>query len=151
MNNTNFSSDVNEAKDMVADIIKSIDEINKWSSNEAEKQINLLLDNWKLLCENTASAKSREFCDKCEQILLECTAFQNEIAAKNESFKETVQDQLPVISTLAGDNEVIKSLLDQVIGQLWNEIERPRLLFLYDKSVELETSIQGMVELAMTA
>jgi len=151
MNNTNFSSDVNEAKDMVADIIKSIDEINKWSSNEAEEQINLLLDNWKLLCENTASAKSREFCDKCEQILLECTAFQNEIAAKNESLKETVQDQVPVISALAGDNKVIKSLLDQVIGQLWNEIERPRLLFLYDKSVELETSIQGMVELAMTA
>lgn len=150
MNNTNFSSDVNEAKDMVADIIKSIDEINKWSSNEAEKQINLLLDNWKLLCENTASAKSREFCDKCEQILLECTAFQNEIAAKNESFKETVQDQVPVISALAGDNEVIKNLLNQVIGQLWNEIERPRLLFLYDKSVELETSIHGMVELAMT-
>lgn len=150
MNNTNFSSDVNEAKGMVADIIKSIDEINKWSSNEAEKQINLLLDNWKLLCENTASAKSREFCDKCEQILLECTAFQNEIAAKNESFKETVQDQVPVISALAGDNEVIKNLLNQVIGQLWNEIERPRLLFLYDKSVELETSIHGMVELAMT-
>lgn len=150
MNDTNFSSDVNEAKDMVADIIKSIDEINKWSSNEAEEQINILLDNWKSLCENTASAKSREFCGKCEQILLGCTAFQNEIVAKTESFKETVQDQIPVISALAGDSEVIKNLLDQVIGQLWNEIERPRLLFLYDKSVELETSIQGMVELAMT-
>jgi len=151
MNNTNFSSDVNEAKDMVADIIKSIDEINKWSSDKAEKQINGLLDKWKSLCENTTSAKSRKFCNKCEQILQECTAFQNEIAAKNESFKETVQDQLPVISELAGDNEVIKSLLDQVIGQLWNEVERPRLLFLYDKSAELETSIWDMVKLAMTA
>ena len=150
MNSTDFSPDVNEAKNMVADIIKSIDEINKWSLNEAEKQINLLLDKWKSLCENTASAKSVEFCNKCEQILLECTAFQNEIIAKTESFRETVQDQLPVISALAGDNEVIKGLLDQVIGQLWNDIERPRLLFLYDKSAELETSIQDMIELAIT-
>ena len=81
----------------------------------------------------------------------ECISLRNEIAAKNESFKNTVEDQLPVFSVLAGDNEAVKGLMGQVIDHLWNEVERPGLLFLYDKSAELETNVLDMMKFAMTA
>ena len=150
MNETELSPDVNKAKDMVAGIVKSIEAIDTWSSTEAEKKISALLDRWKELCAKTESAKSRIFYHKCEEILKECISLRNEIAAKNESFKNTVEDQLPVFSVLAGDNEAVKDLMGQVINQLWNEVERPGLLFLYDKSAELETSVLDMMKFAMT-
>jgi len=151
MNETNLSPDVMEAKNMVANIVKSIGEIDEWLHNGAEEEINRLVDKWGKLCTKTESAKSRKFCAECEGILQKCVSFQNEITAKSESFTNSTEIDIMDIRDKAGDNEAIKILLSHAIDELWNKADHPRLLFLYDKSVELETGIRDMVENAMSA
>ena len=75
-------------------------------------------DDWEKLCKKTESAKSRTFCEQCERILQRCTSFQNTIAAKNVSFTDKVNiDLVDIFDKVGNDNETIKTLLEQVIGQ----------------------------------
>jgi len=151
MNETKLSPNVQEAKDIVANLATSIGVVENWSTSKAESTINGLFDDWEKLCKETESAKSRIFCEQCEEILQRCTSFQNTIAAKSDSFKAEVELELKdILDKVGDDNETIKSLLEQIIGPGWNDLVRPRLLFLYKASVELETSIRNMIEFAMS-
>jgi len=151
MNETTLSPDVMEAKNMVANIVESIGRIDEWLHKEANEKIHELFGKWGKLCAETESAKSRKFCGECEEILKECASFRNDIAAKSEAFTNMVEIDLEDINDKAGDNEAIKILLSHAIGELWNKAEVPRLLFLFDKSAELETSIRDMIKYAMSA
>jgi len=152
MNETELSPNVKKAKDMVADLAKSIGVVENWSTDEAESTINSLLNDWKKLVEKTESAKSRIFCNQCEKILQGCVSFQNTIAAKSDSFKAKLKIELKDIFNMVGDdNETIKGLLEEVIGPGWNDIVQPRLLLLYEISVELETNIRDTIKFAMSA
>ena len=151
MNEPTFPPDVIEAKNMVAAIVESIGKIDEWLHGEADEKIHELFGKWGKLCAETESAKSRKFCGACEEILKECISFRNDIVAKSQAFTNTVEIDLEDINDKAGDNEAIKILLSHAIGELWNKAELPRLLFLFDKSAELETSIRDMIKYAMSA
>lgn len=152
MSETELSPKVKEAKEIVANLVKSIGIIEDWSTNEAEIIIHGLFDDWEKLCHETESARSRLFCGKSEEILQRCISFQNSIAAKSDAFKAELKLELKDIVNLVGDdNETINSLLEEVIVQGWNDLVRPRLLFLYQVSVDIETSIRNVIEFAMSA
>ena len=151
MSETELLPNVKKARDIVANLAKSIGVVQDWSTKEAESTINSLFDDWKKLCQKTESAKSRLFCKQCEKILQRCTSFQNTIAAKSDSFRAELKLELKDIFDKVGDdNKTIKSLLEQVISPGWNDLVRPRLLFLYKTSVELEKSIRDTVKFAMS-
>ena len=80
--------------------------------------------------------------------MAECAPFREKIVEKSRSFSENTKDKISLIAELAGDNKETGSLLEEVL-KLWNEIEQPRLVFLYEKTAELEARIMDMMEFAV--
>lgn len=137
-----------KAWEILAEITDLLDKVNDWADTKADATINKLADKWQKLCLQTSSARSREFCNQCEKILEECDSFRTDIVSETRKFTKKVQNRLLSINELAGDNKETQSLLKQIL-EIWNKVEQPRLVFLYEKTVELESRIRDMVEFAM--
>lgn len=148
MDTTNMPSEIKEAWDILAEINDLLGKISQWAGSEADVIIKELHGKWQELCSNTKTARSKEFLDQCKKLLAECAFFREKIVEKSQSFAENTKDKISLISELAGDSKETKSLLGEVL-KLWNEIEQPRLVFLCEKTAELETRIMDMMEFAM--
>ena len=148
METTNMSDEVKEAWDILAEINDLLGEISQWASSEADTAITELHSKWQELCSNTETARSKKFIDGCEKLLKECDSFRAKVVEKSQSFAENAKDKVSMISELAGDSKETKSLLEEVL-KLWNEVEQPRLMFLYNNTAELESSIMEMMEFAV--
>jgi len=148
MDNTNMPSEIREAWDILAEINDLLGQASQWSGNEADVTIKKLHEKWQDLCSKTETARSKQFLDQCEKLLAECASFREKIVEKSRSFAENTKDKISLIAELAGDNKETRSLLEEVL-KLWNEIEQPRLVFLYEKTAELEARIMDMMEFAV--
>lgn len=148
MNSKNDKNTRKESWETLAQIGDYLDEVYQWSRNEAYNTLKKLCEKWKSLCSQTASSKSRKFCQQCEQILAECDSFRRDIVSRSQYFADISQDRLPVIIEQAGDDKKTVSLLKQII-ELWNTVEQPHLVSLYEKSEQLEARIRDMIGFAM--
>ena len=148
MGATNIPDEVKEAWDILAEITDLLGEISQWAGSEADTAITELHGKWHELCSNTETARSRKFIDECTKLLAECDSFRAEVVEKSQSFAANTKDKVSMIAELARDSEETRSLLEEIF-KLWNEVEQPRLVFLYNNTAELESSIMEMMELAV--
>jgi len=142
----NITSELKEANERLAEILDALESLTQWSVNNAAAAIGELYERWKSICVNTVSVKSDEFLHKCENLLADCAVFQKEIIKKTSYFAEMMQLRISAVKELAGDNDHIKAISQQIVER-WNETEQPQLTFLYNNLEELETSIRDMMEL----
>ena len=148
MNSKNDKETRKKSWETLAQISDYLDDIYKWSFNEAHDTLGNLYEKWKNLCSQTASAKSRKFCQQCEQILAECDSFRRDIVRRSQHFADISRDRIPVIIEQAGDDKETVSLLKEFM-ELWNTKVQPHLVSLYEKSEEFEDRIRNMIEFAM--
>ena len=80
--------------------------------------------------------------------MAECESFRADIVEKSQLAVENTKDKASQIIELTGGCKEIKSLMEEILKR-WNEIEQPRLVFLYEKTTELESSIMEMMEFAV--
>ena len=148
MDKKDMPSEVKEAWKILAEINDLLGAISRWTGSEADDRIKQLHNNWQTLCSQTETARSMEFYNSSQDILKECELFRADIVNRARMFAEKVQSRGPVISELAGDNKETRALTEELL-KLWNETEQPRLVFLYEKTAELESRIMDMIEFAM--
>lgn len=143
------SKDISEAKDMVAEIVKYIGEVDSWAKGDANKKIHRLFDKWEKLCSETKHIKSRKFVAECWKIRDECCSFHDELISKVMSFTSKTKIKIKKISDKAGNNEIINHYLRGTLN-IWNNAELPHFHFLYDRAAELENKILDMIKSAMS-
>ncbi len=148
MDKNDMPSEVREAWKILAEISDMLAAVSQWADSQADEKIMQLHNNWQTLCSQTETARSMEFYNSSQNILKECELFRTDIINSARTFAEKVQSRGPVISELAGDNKETKALTEELL-KLWNEAELPRLVFLYEKTAELESRIVDMIEFAM--
>ena len=148
MAKTNIPSEIKQAWEILAEINDMLGQLISWTAGEANERTNALHLKWQALCSETKSAVSMEFYNRCQDILKECNSFRTDIVNKAMAFADKAQSRGPVISELAGENKETKALMEEIL-KLWNEVEHPRLVFLYEKTAGLESRIMDMIEFAM--
>jgi len=148
MGTTNVPDEIKEAWDILAEINDLLGEISQWAGSEADATITKLHSKWHELCSNTETARSKKFIDECTNLLAECDSFRAEVVEKSQSFVANSKDKVSMIAELAGASKETRSLLEEIL-KLWNEVEQPRLVFLYNNTAELESSIMEMMEFAV--
>ena len=145
MDTTNMPSEIKEAWKISAEINDLLGEVIQWASNEADAAITKLHGKWQELCSNTETARSKKFCDECMKILAECESFRAKVVEKSQFFAENTKDKVSIIKEMTRDNKETKSLLKDIL-KLWNVVEQPQLVLLFEKTAALESSIMDMVE-----
>lgn len=148
MDTTNMTPEIREAWGILAEINDLLSGISLWVGNEADVIIKELHDKWQKLCSKTKTARSKEFLDQCRRLLAECESFRVEIVEKSQSAVENTKDKASQIVELTGGCKETKALMEEIL-KCWNEIEQPRLVLLYEKTAELESSIMEMMEFAV--
>lgn len=139
------SKDILEARHMATEIFRHMEEIGNWSRGDADRKAHRLFDRWKKLCSETKTAKSKKFVAGCQKMLDECNSFHDELISKLESFTGKMKENLKKINEKAGNDEATSIYVKGTL-KIWNGAEKPRLLFLYDKTDELESNIIYMME-----
>ncbi len=145
MGTTNMSSEVKEARQIIAEINDLLSVLTQWAGDEADAAIKGLHSKWHELMAKTEDPISKEFIDECEKLLGECESFHTEAGEKILSFVEDAKEKVSMIKELAGGDKEIMSILEEVL-KLWNEAVQPRLKFLCDNTAELASSIMGMMK-----
>lgn len=148
METTNISIENKQAMERIAEINDLFGEIYRWSVNDADATIKQLYADWQTLLSIKENAISKNNINKCSKLIERCISFRENVVEKRQYFSKNVIDKIPSIIKLAEDNKDIKSLLEDVVG-LWNNFGQPQLEILFDKAVELETSIRGIMEIVM--
>ena len=148
MGTTNMSYDVRKAQKKLAEITDLLGKLSYWTDDEAEVMVKKLYDDWRELCRTTNSATEDGFEFQCNEILGRCKIFRMSLVKKGQGFSKKVMVRLRSIPKSAGDNKEINSLTSGIL-KLWNEVEQPRLVFIYEKTEELESRIRDMMEFAV--
>ena len=148
MSTQDIKPEVLEGRDALEDVQFCLEDTANWCSNNAHKALTELHNEWQKLC-NTAKPEDLEsFRQQCEDILKNCEVFYNEILKKAQTIKDLADNRFPVISTYAGDDPGTKAFMAQ-IQNLHENIVHPKLLFLFEKMQELESSIRDMIEFSL--
>ena len=146
MNLEKTNLDTEEAREMLADILDALEETAQWCTQNAAEALSKLQDEWGRTCACAESTDTEPFQQECQTLLEDCAIFQNQVIAKTRYFTDIAQDRLPIIQELAGSDVAIQSLCREV-AERWNDTEQPQLMFLYEKSEELEKIIRDLMAL----
>ncbi|MFH1614495.1 MAG: hypothetical protein ABIG61_05370 [Planctomycetota bacterium] len=145
MGTTNMSSEVKEARGIIAEISDLLEVLTQWAGDEADATIKGLHNKWHELMAKTEDPISKEFIDECQKLLEKCESFHTEAGEKILSFVEDAKEKVSTIKELAGDNKETMSILEEVL-KLWNEAVQPRIKLLCDNTAELASSIMDMMK-----
>ena len=143
-----MSPEIKQAWGLLADITDLLGEVNQWTNDKAYVATKALYGKWYELCSKTKTARSKKFIDQCTKLLDECGSFCAEIVKKAKSVAVYIKNKISLIVELAGDSKETKSLLKETL-KLWNKIEQPQLVFFFEKTTELQSSIMDMMEFAV--
>ena len=141
----NMSSEIKEARHIIAEINDLLSVLTQWAGDEADTTIKGLYSRWHELMAKTEDPISKEFIDKCTKLLKECESFHTEAGEKILSFVEDAKEKVSMIKELAGSDKETMSILGEVL-KLWNDAVQPRLKFLCDNTTELASSIMDMMK-----
>ena len=114
MDKKELFAEIKEAWNILAEINDMLGAISQWADSEADDRIKQLHTQWQKLCTKTATARSVEFYNSCQELLKECDLFRTEIVRRAKSFAEKVQSRGQVIAELAGGHKETKTLMEEI-------------------------------------
>ena len=141
----NMSSEIKEARHIIAEINDLLSVLTQWAGDEADTTIKGLHNRWHELMAKTEDPISKEFIDKCTKLLEECESFHTEAGEKILSFVDDAKEKVSMIKELAGGDKETISILEEVL-KLWNGAVQPRIKLLCDNTAELASSIMDMMK-----
>ena len=145
MEPTKMSSEIKEARCIIAEINDLLSVITQWAGDEADTAIKGLHSKWHELMTKTEDPISKEFINGCAGLLEECESFHTTAGEKILSFVEDVKEKISMIKELAGEDKETMSILEAVL-KLWNETIQPQVKFLCDNTADLTSSIMDMMK-----
>ena len=140
-----LTSELAEAREMLAEINEQLEKISHWSTDNAAGALGKLQDKWEKACLDAVSTQSPEFQGRCEDLLADSEVLQTHIVEQAQYFTNTAEDRLSALELLAGNDKDMQDLTKQVFER-WNGTVKPQLTCLYEKSEQLEKSILDMMQ-----
>jgi len=143
-----LSADAKEAMEYVGEIIAVVGEGDQWAQNEAVESFLRISNEWGNLCRDSETISSPSFIEQGKRIIEKFTAYQKEIARRNQTVADFSNDRIPIIQELIQDEEEKKAIMGilERLFKHWNNIIRPHLAYLLNKSIEVEMSIWDTLE-----
>jgi len=138
----NTAGRVAEARNLLADMTEMLEQISAWCERKALPALDGLYNRWKSTCSEATSAGSPTFHQQCNDILQDCTVFQDMIHEKIQCFTKSADRYAQMSRALSADLTDLQAIADQLKTQ-WNEIQQPQLASLYDKLEQLETDVRN--------
>jgi len=145
MGTEQITTEVQEARENLAQIMEMLDGTAHWCANSGYTALSNLCEKWTKICRQAEPNDLAAFRGQCEDLLDDCAAFQTYVYKAGREFANRVENRLPLLEELAGDDEDSKSIGRQ-ITERWNNVEKPQLLSLYIKSEQLEKGIRDMMD-----
>jgi gas vesicle protein len=140
-----MSSEVKEARYIIAEINDLLSVAAQWAGDEADAAVKGLHQKWHELMAKTEDPVSKEFIDGCTKLLDECESFHTAAGEKILSFVGDAKEKISTIRELAGNEKDTMSILEEVL-KLWNETVQPQIKFLCDNTADLTSSIMDMMK-----
>lgn len=147
MNSEVVTPELREAQSMLAEVLDESHETAQWCINNAYTALRKLQDEWTSLCSHAELKNLVDSRDKSEELLADCSVLRLCITERAERFAAAARTRLTDIADLAGDDEGIKRLVQQVVDD-WNEAVQPRAVRLYEHVEKLEDGIQNVMDLS---
>jgi len=140
-----LTSEILEANQILAEINDQLATTVLWATHNAPSALRKLQNKWKKAC-GEDSTQSPEFQKQCEDLLADSEFLQTHIVEQAQYFTHTAEDRLSDLEKAAGKDKNTEENIKKAFEQ-WNGIVNPQLIYLYEKSEQLEKSILDMMQL----